>query len=51
MIYSAIGGGLVLLCVLLAWAWYGYCFFFFHRWDMHRDMSDVCKRCGTIRFK
>lgn len=33
------------------WAWYLHCFFFFHRWDTHRELSDVCKRCGAIRFK
>jgi hypothetical protein len=51
MIYSLIGGGLVLLYLLILWAWYGHCFFFFHVWDTHRELSDVCLRCGAIRFK
>lgn len=51
MTYTAIGGGLVLLYLLIMWAWYGHCCFFFHRWDTHRDLSDVCLRCGAIRFK
>ena len=47
------------LCALIAyillmlglWAWKLHCFFFFHVWDTHRELSDVCLRCGAIRFK
>lgn len=41
----------VILVAVLERAWYLHCFFFFHRWDTHRELSDVCLRCGAIRFK
>lgn len=35
---------------LLMWAWYCHCFFFFHRWDKSRCVTDVCTRCGAVRI-
>lgn len=46
---SAILTAVVIL--VSTWAWYRHCFFFWHRWDTHRELSDVCLRCGAIRFK
>lgn len=51
MIASEIGGGLVLLYVLIMWAWFRHCLFFFHCWDNSRKVTDLCVRCGAIRFK
>jgi hypothetical protein len=33
------------------WAWYGHCFFFFHKWDRSRRFWDLCERCGALRSK
>lgn len=28
-----------------------HCWFFFHTWDTSRVCTDLCTKCGAIRFK
>jgi len=44
-------GILLILSVLALWGWYGHCLFLFHHWDRSRIVTDLCDRCGAIRFK
>lgn len=37
--------------LLLEWAWYFHCCFLFHVWDTSRRVTDICLRCGALRFK
>jgi len=39
------------LSIVVMWAWYMHCLFLFHDWDTTRQRTDVCKRCGELRFK
>lgn len=42
----------VLFVVWLAWeCWIFRCLFFFHQWDKSRTQTDLCLRCGALRFK
>jgi hypothetical protein len=41
----------IVLWAFSLWAWYCHCFFFFHRWQKNRSLTDICLRCGALRFK
>lgn len=45
MIAIGVIGFVVIYC------WFFHCLFFWHKWDTSRIVTDVCLRCGDLRFK
>jgi Flp pilus assembly protein TadG len=51
MNYGIITVAILALYLFGLWGWYWHCFWFWHQWDRTKRYSDMCVRCGTMKFK